>query len=82
MGELRRQLEYKCRWAGVPFREVAAEFPPSELRSHCGWRYEGLPLWRVYCGARATGYGLRHGRDVNAAVNIKDCGEWPGATGL
>lgn len=76
MGEFLRQLEYKCAWAGIPFRRIDRWYPSSRLCHRCGWRNDGLTLamrdWD--CG----GCGVRLDRDVNAAVNIRDY-ERPGA---
>lgn len=68
MGELRRQLEYKCAWHGRGFVKVSRWFPSSKLCGECGHVFGGLELsmreWDCpECGAR-------HDRDLNAAENI------------
>ncbi len=68
MGEFRRQLEYKARWAGRKLIVVDRFFASSQLCSACDAQNKGLKLsqrrWRcVACGAE-------HDRDVNAAKNI------------
>ena len=69
-GELLRQLEYKCAWAGIPFRRVDRFYPSSKLCNACGWRNAELTLrdreW--WCG----GCGVLVDRDLNAARNIRD----------
>ena len=68
-GELRRMLEYKCRWYGRTLVTVDRFFPSSKLCSVCGFRLAELPLsqrrWRC------PECGVEHDRDVNAAVNIE-----------
>jgi len=68
LGELRRQLDYKCKRAGVPLFVVDQWQPTSKVCSVCGHKLESLPLrvrkWKCpECGAN-------HDRDINAAVNI------------
>lgn len=66
--ELRRQLEYKCRWYGKNLRVIGRFEPSSKLCSDCGTVNRELKLsdrsWTCVCGAT-------HDRDVNAARNIK-----------
>jgi putative transposase len=66
--ELRRQLEYKCRWYGINFRVIGRFEPSSKMCSCCGHINTGLTLadrsWTCVCGAT-------HDRDVNAAINIR-----------
>lgn len=68
MGELLRQLEYKCAWYGRGYVEVSRWFPSSRLCPECGGVFGGLELsmreWVCpECGAA-------HDRDLNAAENI------------
>ena len=68
MGEVLRQLEYKCSWHGRGFVKVGRFFPSSKTCGNCGAVFGGLTLamreWTCpECGAR-------HDRDLNAACNI------------
>ena len=66
MGELVRQVEYKCEWYGRGFVKVDPA-GTSETCSRCG-HVQDMPLSRqVY---RCPECGLALDRDVNAAVNI------------
>ena len=66
MGELLRQLRYKCAWHGRPFVEVDP-VGTSETCSACG-HMRPMPLWRrTY---RCPECGMALGRDLNAAANI------------
>jgi putative transposase len=66
--ELRRQLEYKCKWYGINLRVIGRFEPSSKTCSCCGHINTGLTLadrnWTCVCGAT-------HDRDVNAAINIR-----------
>ncbi len=67
--ELRRQLEYKCRWYGKNLRVIGRFEPSSKLCSNCGQINHGLKLSdREWTCASC---GMSHDRDVNAAQNIK-----------
>lgn len=67
--EFRRQLEYKVAMRGG--RIVAADrwFPSLKTCFECGSIAEKMPLsvrgWACGCGAK-------YGRDINAAVNLKN----------
>ena len=66
MGELRRQLEYKCGWYGSELVLADRYYPSSRLCSACGlandisWRR----MWTC------EGCGVTHQRDDNAAINL------------
>lgn len=66
MGELRRQLGYKCVWYGSAMLEADRMFPSSRLCHDCGMRNE--PGWDKTW--TCTGCGNRHDRDDNAAINL------------
>lgn len=69
-GEIRRMLEYKCRWEGVGL-VVADRFYPSTKRcSCCGVVKSEMDLVeRVFaCGP----CGFTAGRDENASFNLRD----------
>jgi putative transposase len=72
MGELRRQLAYKCEWYGATLIVVDRFFPSSKLCSRCGTVKDTLVLTeRVFiclmCGASLD-------RDENAAINLRRAG--------
>ena len=68
MGEMLRQLEYKCSWYGRGFVKVDRFYPSSKTCGCCGAVYDGLTLamreWDC------PGCGAHHDRDMNAARNI------------
>jgi putative transposase len=67
-GELRRMLEYKCRWYGSRLVVAPRFFPSSKRCSGCGVvRAELRVEERVF---RCTACGLRLDRDLNAARNL------------
>lgn len=67
MGELRRQLEYKCLWNRVNLSKIDRWFPSSRMCGSCGEINKDLALsdrvWLCSCGTF-------HDRDLNAAKNI------------
>lgn len=67
LGEIRRQLEYKCRLYGCRLIVADKWYPSSKMCSICGAINADLALsnrvWTCACGAV-------HDRDVNAAVNL------------
>jgi putative transposase len=68
MGELRRQLDYKTRWAGRTLRVADRWFPSSKTCSDCGAVKTKLRLsTRIY---RCDQCGLVLDRDTNAARNL------------
>jgi putative transposase len=71
-GELRRQLEYKGRWYGVPVVAIDRWYPSSKRCHECGNTQVGLTLAdRVWT---CTACGAVLDRDLNAARNIRDEG--------
>ena len=69
-GEIKRQIEYKCNWAGKNLLFVNRFYPSSKTCSHCGYIKEDLTLndreWSCpVCG-------VKHDRDLNASINIKN----------
>lgn len=68
-GEFRRQLEYKAAWYGKEVVVIDRFYPSSQLCSTCGGQWPGTKDLSVrewtcpHCG-------VRHDRDVNAAINI------------
>lgn len=80
LGDIRRQVEYKAKWAGKKFVQADRWFPSSKLHWRCGYLNEDLKLsdreWVCPC----TGEVLD--RDVNAAENIEQEGRSMLALGL
>jgi putative transposase len=69
-GEIRRQLEYKCKWNGIELVTANRFFPSSKKCSCCGNVKEVLKLSdRVY---KCENCGLEIDRDLNAAINLKN----------
>ena len=70
--EYKRQLRYKCQWYGKIFVEIDRFEPTSKCCSRCGWKDVNLCLSdRVF---RCKCCGLEIDRDLNASVNIRNCG--------
>lgn len=69
LGEVLRQLGYKCAWYGRDFVQVSRWYPSSKTCGACGYVNPdvvlGVEEWTCpECGAH-------HDRDLNAAVNIE-----------
>ena len=72
LGELRRQLDYKCADRGSRLVVVDRFYPSSKTCSACGATRATLPLFeRVY---PCEGCGCALDRDVNAARNLESEG--------
>lgn len=68
LAELRRQIEYKARWAGVHLHVADRWYPSSKTCSGCGVVKAKLRLSeRTY---RCDACGLVLDRDLNAARNL------------
>ena len=71
-GEFRRQLEYKTGWYGTELVVADRWFASSKTCSDCGERNgelkRGQPTW--VCPT----CGVKHDRDINAAINLA---RWP-----
>ncbi len=72
-GELVRQLEYKATWYGRTFVAIDRWYPSSKRCSHCGHVVSSLPLDMRHWDCPEC--GVRHDRDVNAAINIASVGQ-------
>ena len=69
--EFRSMLEYKAEWQGKNVLVIGRFEPSSKLCSCCGHLNKELKLndreWTCHCG-------IRHDRDVNAAMNVRNFG--------
>lgn len=70
MGELGRQLEYKCEWFGKNLVKVDRWFASTKTCSVCGNKYNVKDKRSWICPV----CGTHHDRDINAAINIKEEG--------
>lgn len=73
MGEVKRQLEYKCDWYGKNLSVIDRFYASSQLCSVCGYKNEktkNLSVRQWTCPI----CGTKHDRDVNAAINIANEG--------
>jgi len=78
--ELRRQIEYKAKRAGIDVVVVDRWFPSSKACSGCGCIKDNLTLGdRVY---HCNDCGLEIDRDLNAALNLAAMGEPRNTGGL
>jgi IS605 OrfB family transposase len=67
-GELRRMLEYKCRWYGSELVVADRFFPSSKTCSRCGLVRDHLSLGDRFFTCPACGLSID--RDLNAAINL------------
>lgn len=68
LGNLRRQLRYKCPWSGSRVVEADPFYPSSKRCSRCGAVKDTLPLWARTFGCEVCSLILD--RDENAAGNL------------
>lgn len=75
LGEMRRQIEYKARWAGKTVIVADRFFPSTQACSCCGNVRQGAERLglgdRTY---RCDACGHIMGRDLNAATNLRRLG--------
>lgn len=71
-GTLVSMLKYKAAWHNRQIIEVGRFFPSSKLCHCCGYKmpYMGLEIREWTCSI----CGIKHDRDINAAINIKNEG--------
>lgn len=70
MSEFLRVLTYKATWAGILVVKADRWFPSSKTCSRCGAVHAGLTLGdRTF---RCPACGLALGRDLNAAINLRN----------
>lgn len=68
--EIRRQLEYKCKWNGIDLLIADRWYPSSKTCSHCGNVKQKLSLSeRIYICEECS---LEIDRDFNASINLKN----------
>lgn len=72
MGEIRRQLEYKCAWSGQEFVKVDRFYPSTKTCSCCG--YINRKIKSDTTEWTCPKCGIHHDRDINAAINIRNEG--------
>lgn len=71
-GELFRQLAYKSEWYGTTFHQIHRFYPSSKRCHGCGYIKQDLRLSdRTWVCLEC---GVRHDRDLNAAINIANFG--------
>lgn len=71
--EIRRQLEYKCRWNNIELIIADRFFPSSKMCSVCGFVKKKLSLSeRTYV---CDNCGKVIDRDFNASINLKNLGK-------
>jgi len=71
-GEFFRQLAYKSEWYGTVFHQIHRFYPSSKRCHCCGFINQDLKLSdRAWTCPEC---GIRHSRDLNAAVNIANFG--------
>jgi len=72
MSEFHRQLEYKSQFYGRNFVSIDKWFPSTKTCSSCHHVVDSIPLsdrsWEC------PECGVKHDRDINAAINIKEEG--------
>ena len=70
--QMRAMLAYKCEWYGRDLIVTGRWYPSSKTCSGCGHYAGPIPLnvreWEC------ANCGIRHDRDINAAVNIAAAG--------
>jgi len=71
---LSSMIEYKCAWYGKTYYRINRWTPSSKTCSSCGHKREslGLDIRSWTC----TACGAEHDRDINAAMNIRNTGQW------
>jgi putative transposase len=75
-GELRRRLDYKCRWYGSKLVVAGRRYPSSKICSACRTVKAKLPLSeRTFVCEHC---GLVIDRDLNAALNLASLAEATG----
>lgn len=68
-GELIRKLEYKAKWYSKHFIKIDQWYASSKTCSCCGSEEKKM-LLNVRCW-ECKSCGMKHDRDINAAINIK-----------
>ena len=67
--ELKRQLEYKCKWQNKKYYEVNTYYASSQECNRCGKKNEKVKDLNVREWT-CENCGLEHDRDINASINI------------
>jgi putative transposase len=69
LGEIVRQLKYKCAWNGIKLIIADRWYASSKLCSNCGEKKEKLSLSERVFDCDKCGFAID--RDYNAALNLK-----------
>ena len=72
MRSLQEKISYRCEPAGVRLVRVPGDFPSTRMSSRCG-EFREMPLRQRVYGCPCCGLVLD--RDLNAAINLKQCRE-------
>jgi putative transposase len=70
LGELVRQLSYKCAWYGKTLIKVDGRFPSAQLCSGCGFENADVRRRGDLRGWNCKSCGAHPDRGVNAAINL------------
>ena len=68
-GMFKEMLAYKTKFAGKELHKVSTFFPSTKLCSNCGYKNNNITL--AVRSWICPSCGVRHDRDINAAVNVK-----------
>ncbi|MDB4431181.1 transposase [Pseudomonadales bacterium] len=70
LGEFRRQIEYKAKWAGSEITIADRFYPSSKTCSNCGEIDSNLKLSDRTYNCKSCGFQID--RDLNAAINLEN----------
>ena len=64
------KLKYKCEWFGKTLLQLGQFEPSTKICSNCGHHNPDLKLHQRNWSCPLC--GVKHDRDINAAINIRD----------